>query len=179
MRRVIGSVVLACVIFLQSYELGSAQDDVAASLAGLFGGDTISVHADSNVVSIDWRCPGIDWEVTFCIAGSTRGYAAVIEAIRDKKIDIAGRLLTFTTLMHRHGRDGKDSEIVLLAASWDGAQLTNMDWKKTTTGAAIDTAIWVQADRNFLTGWALSEVCNSLYGNPPLFCALARLSSRR
>jgi hypothetical protein len=170
---------LYCVAAATTTEAAVAEKTLAGVMERLFGNNAVSVQDDGHVVKIEWQCPGTDEEEVFCIEGSMISYMTVMEAVRDKKLDVAGRTLNFTTHMHRHGRDGNEDEIVVLAATWDGAQLMTTDWKTTSVGAAIDTVTSVQADQNFPTLWMLGETCNGLYGNPPRFCALAKQSARR
>lgn len=170
---------LWCVVVATTTEAAVTEKILASMMEKLFSNNAFSVQDDGHVVKIEWKCPGVDWEVEYCIEGSMISYVMVMEAVRDKKLDVTGRTLDFTTRMHRRGRDGKDDYIVLLAASWDGSKLMNTNWKATSIADAVDGVNLVQADQNFPTAWALSEVCTSMYGNPAWFCALAKRSARR
>lgn len=169
---------LCCAVTPTAGGTAVAEETLASMVEKLFSTNAVSVQDDGHVVKIEWQGPGADEEEEYCIEGSMVSYMTVMEAVRDKKLDVTGRTLDFTTRMHRRGRDGKDDKIVLLAASWDGSKLMNTDWKASIAGA-VDGVNFVQADQNFPTAWALSEVCTSMYGNPRWFCAFAKRSARR
>src|SRR5262249_22471469 len=125
-----GATLLLCVAI--SHAAAAPRDGVSGSIRDLSGNNDIGVKEDDRSVTVVWECPGADWQVTYCIVGSTRIYWNILASIRDNKIDITGRQLNFVTRMHRHTRDGKDEDIILLAASWDGNQLMRTDWRSTS-----------------------------------------------
>jgi hypothetical protein len=171
--RRIGALAVGCLSAASAF---AGPHDLATQLSKLIRNSGVTVDEDASGINIEWQCPGREWELEFCIVGSTLMYWEAIEGIRDKKIDVSGRQLTFSTRMLRSARDGKVHHISLLTASWNGTQIMSTDWARTTIDSAIDHVTWVQADQHFPTGWALGEVCNSLYNNSPRFCALAKAS---
>ncbi len=123
-----------------------ADKNVAGLMIEVLGSDNFNIRDDGHVVNITWRCPGSDGEEQYCLEGSMLSYVKVMEAARDRRIDVRARTLHFETRMPRKGRDGNDHAILLLAATWGGDQLMKTDWKTTSVAGAIDAVSSVEAD---------------------------------
>ena len=175
----IGASLLAALAVLVAGPGLAADAGVASRLRDVLASVPASVEDEAGAVTIKVRCGSAPFAEAFCIESSMLIYMIVMQAIRDRKLDVSGKSLEFSTLMKRTTPPGRGEEFVLLAASWDGSELMRVDWQRQSPPDALELVKKVQVDRHWQVAKALGEVCTSLYGNPLRFCAMAKQSARR
>lgn len=166
---------LACLLAAPGPASGAGLE---SQLRDVLAGLDATVKDEAGVVTTQVRCASAPFAEAYCLQSSMLMYQQVMQAIRARKLDVSGRILTFSTHMRRMTPPGKSEDFVLLAASWDGSDLMRADAAKLSSYDMVDLVKDVQADRNWWVAESLRDVCRGMYGNPPRLCTMAMQAAR-